>query len=295
MNFFKLFLITSFTLFLTACGGGGSSDSEKSSETSGVSSEKITFDEKQNGNLEIIWDKVGNTYKVLAVEKNASKAKKSAEKTFDRIKIYETKQAGHIIIVCRPDNLGDSTVTYQCATKHDGVLKDPASFVVYLSDGRQDFVLGTGSSFETASYQFVEEKLSTTGLDIDMKYGEYKLLDTERTSSEYHGYFLLLENEKAKGREYSNGEKISPDYDFAWNYNRNTKRIVLDNRPVGGGYAEGTVYGNSDNIHVDGTWNTGATLSASLIYMSDSKVFTRDNKVIALPIENYDASSINHF
>ncbi len=285
MNLFKVFISAFLIMFLAGCGGGKSK-----SETV---NEKVTFEEKQNGDLEILWNKEGDSYRVLAVEKGDSS--KQLYKGDNRIKLYEASKPGHIVIVCRPDQLGSSTVTYQCSIKKDGKLLTPVSFVLYSTEGRYDFVMGSGKSFETADFNDIDEKISTAGLDIIVRNGEYKLLDKHRTFNEYHGYFLLLEKNVARGREFGGGTQAIPDYDFTWGYDRNKKEIILDNRAAGGGYAEGKVFGNSDKIQMDGRWSNGLVLDGNLTYLSNSKVFSHNSKKLTSDGIDHDQISGSRF
>jgi len=274
MGFLKHFVLILFVSFIAGCGGGSDSPSA-------FNPENINFNEKADGSLEIVWEKDGESYNVLAVDGG-----------FELITIYETAAKGEIDIVCTPDNLGATTVTYTCTVTKNGTYVDTVQFELYESQGRYDFVMGWGETYESVTFEDIGEQISTQGLDIEVRYGEYELTDSERTYDEYHGYFLLLENNVAKGREFQFGTTVG-DFEFAWSYNRDTKRIVLDNRAAGGGYAEGRVYGNSDNISMTGYWNTGAPLSGTLKYLSDSHVFTRNSKIVSQDLEADSAAGLN--
>lgn len=259
MKISKYIILLGFMLIFNACGGGGSGSSQGN-----VEPENIVFYESENRDIDIMWKKNAKSYRALAIEDDSG-----------YIKIFDSKESSSFKIVCRPVNPKDDIVTYSYTVYQNNNIIEVGNFDIHRSKGAYEFVMGSGSSFAKAKFISIGEKISANGLDINIKYGQYKLLDKHRSFAQYHGYFLLHENNKAKGIEFVNG-KTRGEFSPIWKYSRNDKIFTLDNRVNNGGYGEGRVYGNGNNVNVKGKWSNGSSLDAKFEYINDSRTFTYD-------------------
>jgi len=262
MKLYQLTLTILTAMLLTACGNSNNQTSQEEEKL-----DNIKFYENADKSIDITWEKTGKKYKVLAIEKNNN-----------YIKIYETTSESTYEIVCKPLNSEDEKVVFDYKVYEENKIVDNGEFTLDKLQGLYGFTLGSGNSYEDVKFTPIDEHISTNGLDIDMRYGQYKLLDNKRTPQEYTGYFLLLENNISKGKEYiqSGSTTYLQTLEPLWKYDRLNKLFILDNRHNRGGYFEGNVYGNSDEINVNGHWNNGSDLDAKFIYMNDSRAFTEE-------------------
>jgi len=108
--------------------------------------------------------------------------------------------------------------------------------------------------------------------------GYYKVLDTQRTYDGYHMWMELYANGQGLYADYINNQRYSPvgKENFAWNFEKNQGKIVLDysNNGERKGWAkfQGKISGTTNKFKLSGHWGNGNDGSVEMIRISKDEL-----------------------
>ena len=108
--------------------------------------------------------------------------------------------------------------------------------------------------------------------------GYYKILDTQRTYSQYHMWMELYANEQGLFADYKSNKRASPvgKEDFSWSFNKAKGSILLDysNKGKRATWAkfQGKITGNTNKFKLSGHWAGGKKGSVVMMRVTKEEI-----------------------